>query len=191
MDLEYRFPFSDPDFEELEGIAHRGNYDLTKHQEYSGQKLDYLDPERNNERYLPHVIEPSAGLTRAVLAILSEAYTEDPERPSGVYMNFTPAMAPKKAAILPLTAKGEHVPLATELYMALRENYNVDLDIKQNIGKRYARQDEIGTPFCFTIDDETVEDRTVTVRHRNTMDQKRIKMDDVPEFMAGQIMKNC
>lgn len=183
LDLEYRFPFSDPDYEELEGIAHRGNYDLTKHQEYSGQKLDYLDPERNNERYLPHVIEPSAGLTRAVLAILSEAYTEDPERPSGVYMNFTPAMAPKKAAILPLTAKKEHVPLASELYMALREQYNVDLDIKQNIGKRYARQDEIGTPFCFTIDNQTIEDKTVTVRHRNTMEQDRLKMEDVPEFM--------
>ena len=187
VDLEYKFPFSEPDFEELEGIAHRGDYDLKKHQEYSGQKLDYIDPDRNNERYIPHVIEPSAGLTRATLAILSEAYTPDSDRPSGVYMNFHPKIAPKKAAILPLTAKEDHVPLASELYMALREQYNVDLDIKQNIGKRYARQDEIGTPFCFTIDNDTIKDRTVTIRHRNTMEQDRIRIEDVSEFMAKQM----
>ena len=184
FDIEYKFPFTDPGFGELEGIAYRGDYDLGQHQKFSGQKLDYIDPERGNERYTPHVIEPAAGLTRGVLAVLSEAYTEDPNRPSGVYMNFTPAMAPKKAAILPLTAKDDHVPMARELYMALRENYNVDLDIKQNIGKRYARQDEIGTPFCFTIDNDSLSDKTVTVRWRNTMEQSRIKIDDVPAFMA-------
>lgn len=186
-DIEFKFPFTDPGYGELEGIAHRKNFDLSQHEEHSGQKMKYVDPERNNEQYIPHVIEPAAGLTRGVLAILSDAYTEDPNRPSGVYMDFAPSMAPKKAAILPLTAKDDHVPLATELYMALREQYNVDLDIKQNIGKRYARQDEIGTPFCFTIDNETIDNRTVTVRHRNTMEQERIKMEDVPAFMAKNL----
>ena len=113
-----------------------------------------MDPV-TNERFIPHVIEPAAGLTRGVLALLCEAYTVDPNRPAGMYMNFHPSIAPKKAAILPLTAKDDHVPLATQLYMDLREEFNIDLDIKQNIGKRYARQDEIGTPFCFTIDDQS------------------------------------
>jgi glycyl-tRNA synthetase len=110
-DIEYRFPFSAPGYGGLEGIAHRCDFDLTQHQEFSGLKLGYLDQVKN-ERYMPHVIEPSAGLTRGVLALICEAYTVDKERPSGVYLNFTPAMAPKKAAILPLTAKEDHVPIA-------------------------------------------------------------------------------
>ncbi len=186
-DIEYRFPFTAPGFGELEGVAHRCDFDLKAHAEASGQKLDYLDPARDNERYVPHVIEPAAGLTRGVLALICEAYTPDPNRPSGVYLNFHPSVAPKKAAILPLTAKEEHVPLATKLYMELREDFPVDLDIKQNIGKRYARQDEIGTPFCFTIDNDTIEDQTVTVRHRNTMKQERIVMDNVAEYMRKEM----
>ncbi len=186
IDFEYQFPFSGDGFDELEGIAHRGNFDLTQHQEFSKTKLEYIDPQ-SNERYLPDVIEPSAGLTRGVLALICETYTPDPERPSGVYLNFTPAMAPKKAAILPLTAKDEHVPLATELYMQLREHYDIDLDIKQNIGKRYARQDEIGTPYCFTIDNDTLADQTVTVRDRNTMAQERIKMGEILPFMQEKM----
>lgn len=186
-DIEYRFPFTYPDFGELEGIAHRCDFDLTQHQEHSKQKLEYLDPERDNEKYIPHVIEPASGLTRGVLAILCEAYTPDPNRPSGVYLNFTPAMAPKKAAILPLTAKGEHPELAQKLYMALREDFAVDLDIKQNIGKRYARQDEIGTPYCFTIDNDTIDDGTVTVRERNTMAQERIAMDKVHAYLSEKM----
>ncbi len=186
IDVEYRFPFAAPGFDELEGIAHRGNFDLTQHQEFSGQKLEYYD-QAANERYLPHVIEPSTGLTRGVLALICEAYTLDENRPSGVYMNFHPSMAPKKAAILPLTAKEEHVPLATKLYLDLREEFVVDLDVKQNIGKRYARQDEIGTPYCFTIDNETITDQTVTVRDRNTMSQERIHMDKVKQFLREKI----
>jgi glycyl-tRNA synthetase len=186
IDIEYQFPFAYPEFDELEGIAHRGCYDMTKHQEYSGQKLEYMDPV-TNERYLPHVIEPAAGLTRAVLAVLSEAYTVDESRPSGVYLNFHPSVAPKKAAILPLTAKEEHVPIAQKLYMALREEFAVDLDIKQNIGKRYARQDEIGTPYCFTIDNDTVADGTVTVRDRNTMSQERISLDSVASYLRENL----
>jgi len=183
IDFEYQFPFSGEGYDELEGIAHRGNYDLTQHSEFSGTKLEYLDQANNNERFMPHVIEPSAGLSRGVLALICQAYTIDESRPSGVYMNFTPAMAPKKAAILPLTAKEEHVPLAQKLYLELREDFAVDLDIKQNIGKRYARQDEIGTPYCFTIDNDTIADQTVTVRDRNSMAQDRIHMDKVSDYL--------
>ncbi len=186
IDVEYRFPFAAPDFDELEGIAHRGNYDLTQHQEFSGQKLDYFD-QAENKRYLPHVIEPSTGLTRGVLALICQAYTVDENRPSGVYLNFHPSMAPKKAAILPLTAKEHHVEIAQKLYMELRDEFVVDLDIKQNIGKRYARQDEIGTPYCFTIDNETLEDNCVTVRDRNTMAQIRIPLDKVKAFLREKI----
>lgn len=187
FDIEYKFPFTAPDFGELEGIAYRTDYDLTQHQEHSGEKMAYVDPERDNERYIPHVIEPAAGLTRGVLALLCEAYTVDPNRPSGVYLNFKPSIAPKKAAILPLTAKDGQPEIAEKLYMALREEFAVDLDIKQNIGKRYARQDEIGTPFCFTIDNDTVADGTVTVRERNTMAQERIALDQVPAYLRAKI----
>lgn len=188
IDVEYRFPFAAPGFDELEGIAHRGCFDLTQHQEFSGTKLEYFD-QAANKRFMPHVIEPSTGLTRGVLALICQAYTVDESRPSGVYLNFHPAMAPKKAAILPLTAKEEHVPTAQKLYMDLREEFAVDLDIKQNIGKRYARQDEIGTPYCFTVDNDTLEDQTVTVRDRNTMAQHRIHMDKVKDFLREKILK--
>ncbi len=187
IDIEFQFPFTYPGFGELEGIAHRCDFDLTQHQEHSGQKLEYIDPERDNERYIPHVIEPAAGLTRGMLAVLCEAYTVDPDRPSGVYLNFHPKVAPKKAAILPLTAKDGHPEKAEQLYMELREHFPVDLDIKQNIGKRYARQDEIGTPYCFTIDGQTMEDGTITVRERNTMAQERISMDNALAYLREKI----
>ncbi|MEM7679529.1 MAG: glycine--tRNA ligase [Pseudomonadota bacterium] len=186
-DIEYKFPFTAPGYGELEGIAHRCDFDLKQHQEHSGQKLEYMDPTDSKNRFIPHVIEPAAGLTRGVLAILCEAYTVDESRPSGLYMNFTPALAPKKAAILPLTAKEDHVPTAQKLYMDLREDFVVELDVKQNIGKRYARQDEIGTPFCFTIDNETAEDHSVTVRERNTMSQERIALDKVKDYMREKM----
>lgn len=185
-DIEYRFPFTAPDFGELEGIAHRCDFDLTQHQKYSGTKMEYRDPV-SNEVFMPHVIEPAAGLTRGVLALITEAYTPDPSRPSGVYLNLHPALAPKKAAILPLTAKDGHPEIATKLYMELRADFAVDLDIKQNIGKRYARQDEIGTPYCFTIDNQTAEDQTVTVRERNTMAQERIGLDHVADYLRRNI----
>ena len=186
IDVEYRFPFSAPEFDELEGIAHRGCFDLTQHQEFSGTKLEYFD-QAENKRFLPHVIEPSTGLTRGVLALICQAYTVDENRPSGVYLDFHPSMAPKKAAILPLTAKDEHVPIAQELYLNLRDEFVVDLDVKQNIGKRYARQDEIGTPYCFTVDNDTITDQTVTVRDRNTMAQERIHLDKVKSFLREKI----
>lgn len=187
IDVEYRFPFTAPDFGELEGIAHRGNFDLTQHAEFSGQKLEYFD-QAENKRFVPHVIEPSTGLTRGVLALICQAYTVDKNRPSGVYLNFHPSMAPLKAAILPLTAKEEHVPIAQKLYLDLRHEFAVELDIKQNIGKRYARQDEIGTPYCFTVDNDTISDQTVTVRDRNTMAQERIHMDKVKDFLREKIV---
>ena len=187
FDIEYKFPFTAPGFGELEGIAYRTDYDLTQHQTHSGQSMLYTDPDDPKNRYIPHVIEPAAGLTRGVLALLCEAYTPDPNRPSGVYLNFHPKIAPKKAAILPLTAKEGHPEKAEKLYMELREEFAVDLDIKQNIGKRYARQDEIGTPFCFTIDNDTMADDTVTVRERNTMAQERIGMDRVAEYLRGKM----
>lgn len=187
FDIEYKFPFTAPGFGELEGIAYRTNYDLTQHQEHSGQKMEYIDPDDPKNRYIPHVIEPAAGLTRGVLALLCEAYTPDPNRPSGVYLNFHPKIAPKKAAILPLTAKDGQPEKAEKLYMELREEFPVDLDIKQNIGKRYARQDEIGTPFCFTIDNDTMADDSVTVRERNTMAQERINMGKVAEYLRTKM----
>lgn len=186
-DIEYKFPFTDPEFGELEGVAYRGDFDLTQHQEHSGTKMEYIDPADNKNRFVPHVIEPAAGLTRGVLALICEAYTVDENRPSGVYLNFHPSVAPKKAAILPLTAKPEHAEPATKLYLSLREEFAIDLDIKQNIGKRYARQDEIGTPYCFTIDNDTLEDGTVTVRDRNTMAQDRIKIEDVAGYLRERV----
>lgn len=191
VDVEYKFPFTAPGYGELEGIAHRCDFDLKQHQEHSGTKMEYLDQANNNERYIPHVIEPAAGLTRGVLALICEAYTVDENRPSGLYLNLHPALAPKKAAILPLTAKDEHAEPATEIYLALREEFAVDLDIKQNIGKRYARQDEIGTPYCFTIDGQTLEDGTVTVRDRNTMEQHRIHKDEIAAFLRENIKAIC
>ncbi|MGE4313979.1 MAG: glycine--tRNA ligase [Pseudobdellovibrionaceae bacterium] len=187
VDIEYQFPFTYPGFGELEGIAHRCDYDLTQHQAHSGTKMEYIDPDDNTKRYLPHVIEPAAGLTRGVLTVLCEAYTVDPSRPSGMYLNFKPSVAPKKAAILPLVAKDGMPELATKLYMELREEMPVDLDIKQNIGKRYARQDEIGTPYCITIDGESLTDQTVTIRERNTMAQERIALDKVKAYLKEKL----
>ncbi len=185
-DIEYRYPFTAPGFGELEGIAHRGCYDLTQHQEHSGAKLTYFDQERN-EHYLPHVIEPAAGLSRGVLVLLCEAYTPDPERPSKVYMKFHPRMAPIKAAIFPLVAKDGMPEVAQKLYDELRTKYAVQLDVKQNIGKRYARMDEAGTPYCFTIDGQTLEDQTITVRERDTLSQERINIDQVGSYLAERI----
>lgn len=186
LDIEFMFPFSAPGFGELEGIAHRKDFDLSQHQKFSGLKLEYRDPE-TNETFIPHVIEPSAGLTRGVLALLCQAYTVDEKRPSGMYLDFSPKIAPKKAAILPLMSKGEQADYATKVYMDLREHFPVDLDIKQNIGKRYARQDEIGTPFCITVDSDTMTDNTVTVRHRNTMQQERVSTDKLRTFIQEKM----
>lgn len=188
-DIEYRFPFTDPGFGELEGIAHRTDYDLVQHAKHSGynDRMKYYDQEKN-ERYFPHIIEPSAGADRGALALLCEAFTEDPSRPSGVVMKFHPRMAPIKAGIFPLVDKDGMPEIARKLYMDLRKKmFNVQLDVKQSIGKRYARMDEAGTPFCFTIDTQTLSDQTVTVRHRDTLLQERIAISQVPQFLEDKI----
>lgn len=187
-DIEYRFPFTDPGFGELEGIAHRTDYDLRQHAKHSGQdeRFMYYDQEAN-ERYFPHIIEPSAGLDRGVLALLCEAYTDDPGRPSGVFMKFHPRMAPIKAGIFPLVDKEGMPEIAKELYLELRKKWNVQFDVKQTIGKRYARMDEAGTPYCFTVDTQTLVDQTVTVRFRDTALQERLSISQVPKFLAEKI----
>ncbi|MFT5424162.1 MAG: glycyl-tRNA synthetase [Phycisphaerales bacterium] len=208
-DIEYRFPFTAPGYGELEGIAHRTDFDLRQHAEHSGlgDKLKYFDTvlqaklqgeglpkEEINKRskYFPHVIEPSAGLDRGVLAILCEAYTEDPDRASGVYMKFHPRMAPIKAAVFPLVRKDGMPEKAAELTKTLRKQFGhlgfIETDEKQSIGKRYARMDEAGCPFCFTIDGQTLEDGTVTCRERDTQTQTRLAMDEVAGFLREKLL---
>jgi glycyl-tRNA synthetase len=201
-DVEYKYPFTAPDFGELEGIADRTDFDLKQHAEHSGlgDKLKYFDPARGElakngqpkgERYFPHCIEPAAGLDRGVLALLCEAYTPDPERPAKVYMRFHPRMAPIKAAVFPLVNKDGMPEKARELHAALRQRFatlgSIEYDAKQSIGKRYARMDEAGCPFCFTIDGDTLNDNTVTVRNRDTLEQHRIKTEHAPDFLATQL----
>jgi glycyl-tRNA synthetase len=199
-DIEYRFPFTAPGFGELEGIAYRGNFDLTQHQKHSGAKLEYNDTTRGElaangqpkgERYLPHVIEPSAGLDRGVLALLCEAYTKDPSRPSPEFMKFHPRIAPIKAAVFPLVNKDGMPEVAERLHAELVKNFGrtglIETDPKQSIGKRYARMDEAGCPFCFTIDGDTLKDQTVTVRDRDTGAQQRIGIDHVSGFVRDRI----
>lgn len=202
VDIEYRYPFTAPEFGELEGIAHRGCFDLTQHQQHSGQKLDYFDQDlqlklkeqgasaeeiKAKSRYIPNVIEPASGLTRAVLVLLCESYTEDPNRPSGVFMKFDPKMAPIKAGIYPLVNKDGMPEVAEKLYMDLRTKFMCEYDAKAAIGKRYARMDEIGTPYCFTIDGDTLKDQTVTVRERDTLKQERISIDKVRAYLAERL----
>jgi glycyl-tRNA synthetase len=188
-DVEYRFPFTAPGYGELEGIAHRADFDLRQHAEHCGKgdKMRYLDQERGNARYFPHVIEPSAGADRGTLALLCEAYTPDDSRPSKVYMKFTPRMAPIKAGIFPLVNKDGMPEVAEKLYKQVRRKFVCQLDVKQNIGKRYARMDEAGTPYCFTVDGDTLSDQTITVRDRDTTEQFRINIDQVLPFLEEKI----
>jgi glycyl-tRNA synthetase len=187
-DIEYRFPFTAPGFGELEGVAHRSDFDLRQHATHCGKgdKMRYFDQERN-ERYFPHVIEPSAGADRGTLALLCEAYTPDPARPSGVVMKFHPRMAPVKAGVFPLVNKDGMPEVAERLYRDLRKRHVVEYDPKQSIGKRYARMDEAGTPYCFTIDGDTLTSQTVTVRHRDTLEQSRIAIDQVPAWLDERL----
>ncbi len=199
-DVEYRFPFTAPGFGELEGIAHRGNYDLTQHQKHSGVKLDYFDTDRGEllpngskkgERYMPHCIEPAAGLDRGVLAILCEAYTKDASRPSPEILKLHPRLAPIKAAVFPLVNKDGMPEVADALVGELTAKFGrlgfIETDAKQSIGKRYARMDEAGCPYCFTIDGETLTNQTVTVRDRDTGKQDRIALDKVVGFLAEKL----
>jgi glycyl-tRNA synthetase len=199
-DVEYRFPFTAPGFGELEGIAHRGCFDLTQHQQHSGAKMEYNDTERGEilpnggrrgERYIPHCIEPAAGLDRGVLALICEAYSRDESRPSPEVMKFHPRIAPIKAAVFPLVAKDGMPEVAEKLHAELSQRFwrqgAVEMDEKQTIGKRYARMDEAGCPYCFTIDGETLTGQTVTVRDRDSGTQERIGIDKVGAFLAEKI----
>jgi len=188
-DIEYRFPFTAPDFGELEGVSHRADYDLRQHAQHCGKgdKMRYFDQERN-ERYFPHVIEPSAGADRGTLALLCEAYTPDESRASGVFMRFDPRMAPVKAGIFPLVNKDGLPEIGERLYRELRKRWTVEYDAKQSIGKRYARMDEAGTPYCIAIDGETRDAGAVTIRDRDTQQQERVALDRVAEWLAERIV---
>ena len=180
-DIEFMFPFG---WGELWGIADRTDFDLTQHQNHSGESMEYID-QITNERYVPYVVEPSLGADRVALAFLCEAYDEEEVGEGDVrtVLRLHPALAPVKAAVLPLSKKlGDK---ADEVYQKLIKKYNCEYDDAGSIGKRYRRQDEIGTPVCITIDFDTLEDESVTVRDRDTMEQKRIKIEELDSYMAN------
>jgi len=182
-DFEFLFPFG---WGELWGVADRTDYDLTQHSEHSGQPMDYFDPE-TNEKYIPYVIEPSLGADRVLLAFLCDAYDEETDEKGDVrtVMHFHPALAPFKAAVLPLSKKLSEK--ATEIYSELSKDFMIDFDDAGSIGKRYRRQDEIGTPICITYDFDSVEDKCVTVRDRDTMEQKRIPIAELKAYIAEAV----
>jgi glycyl-tRNA synthetase len=185
-DIEYAFPFTD--WGELWGIASRTDYDLTRHQETSGEPMDYFDDELN-EKYIPYVVEPSLGADRVVLAFLCEAYDEEnlgtEEAPDiRTVLRFHPALAPVKIGVLPLSKKLNEG--AEKIYAQLSKKYNCEFDDRGNIGKRYRRQDEIGTPFCVTYDFESETDNMVTVRFRDSMEQERVAIADLDAYFADK-----
>ena len=193
VDIEYRFRFGGTEFAELEGIANRTDFDLRTHSEKSGVDLSYFDQDKG-ERWVPYVIEPAAGLTRAVLAFLLDAYHEDeaPNTKGGVdtrtVLRLDRRLAPVKAAVLPLSRNADLSPKARDLAAQLRRNWNVDFDDAQAIGRRYRRQDEIGTPFCITVDFDTLQDHAVTVRERDAMTQERVALDQVEGYLATRLV---
>src|SRR6185312_1236325 len=175
-DIEYLYPIG---WSELEGIANRGDFDLRQHAEYSGQKLEYVDT-ASGERYVPHVIEPAAGVGRTVLALLCDAYDEDEiEGEARTVLRLSPAVAPVKVAVLPLLRKDGHPEKAREIYLELREHVSAEYDEGGAIGRRYRRQDEIGTPLAVTVDHQTLEDDTVTLRDRDTLEQERVAVSEL------------
>jgi len=183
-DIDYKFPFG---FKELEGIHYRTDYDLSQHSEFSGKDLSYRDP-KTNEKYIPHVVETSVGVDRTFLAVLTDAYTEEilKDGTERVVMKFPKKLAPIKIAVFPLLKnKPQLVEKAHEVFDDLKKKYMCEFDMSGNIGKRYRRQDEIGTPFCVTIDFDTLEkDDSVTVRDRDTMEQTRVKISDLDNYFA-------
>ena len=193
VDIEYRFGFVGGEWGELEGIANRTDFDLKTHSEHSGKDLMYRDPV-TNEKYYPYVIEPSAGLTRSLMAFLVDAYDEDeaPNAKGGVdkrtVLRLDKRLAPFKAAVLPLSKSAELLPTAEKIAADLRQYWNIDYDVTQAIGKRYRRQDEIGTPYCITVDFDTLEDNAVTVRDRDTMAQDRVPISGLVEYLGAKLI---
>ncbi len=184
VDVEYQFPFG---FKEVEGIHSRTDFDLKQHQEVSRKKIQYFDPEVN-KNYIPYVVETSVGADRLFLMLLCNAYTvevtgEADQQKSRTYLKLHPALAPVKAAILPLTKKDGLPEKALEIYKSLKGDFNVFYEEAASIGKRYTRQDLIGTPFCIAVDHQSLEDNTVTIRHRDSTDQERIKIDALSQFL--------
>ena len=190
IDLEYRFGFQGSEWGELMGIANRTDYDLSSHSEASGSKLQYFD-QASGDRYTPYVIEPSFGLTRSMMAFLVDAYTEDeaPNTKGGtdtrIVLKLDPRLSPVKAAVPPLSRNEKLSPKARELAATLRKNWNVDFDDAGAIGRRYRRQDEIGTPFCITVDFDSLDDDAVTIRKRDDMSQERVAIAEVPAYIAA------
>ncbi len=184
IDILYKYPWG---FDELWGIASRTDFDLKAHQEKSGEVLDYTDPQ-TNEKYVPYVVEPSLGVERLLLAVLTESYKEEvlENNTERIVLKMHPFLTPYKAAILPLIRK-KHEDKALELFKKLSKDFSVVYDETQTIGRRYRRQDQIGTPFCITVDDQTIEDNTVTVRFRDTMEQIRLNIDELKEFIEEKI----
>ncbi|TSE00075.1 glycine--tRNA ligase [Skermania sp. ID1734] len=193
VDIEYRFCFQGSEWGELEGVANRTDFDLTTHSKHSGTELSYFD-QVTGERYIPYVIEPAAGLTRSLMAFLVDAYAEDeaPNAKGGVdkrtVLRLDRRLAPIKAAVLPLSRNADLTPKARDLATALRQFWNVDFDDAGAIGRRYRRQDEIGTPFCITVDFDTLDDQAVTVRERDSMEQDRVALDQVPGYLAQRLI---
>ena len=193
VDIEYKFHFGGSEWGELEGVANRTDFDLKTHSEHSGTDLSYYD-QATEERYTPYVIEPAAGVGRPLMAFLIDAYTEEqaPNAKGGtdtrVVLKLDPRLAPVKAAVLPLSRNADLTPKARDLAAALRKHWNVDFDDAGAIGRRYRRQDEIGTPFCLTVDFDTLDDQAVTVRSRDTMAQERVALDQVEAYLAARLI---
>jgi glycyl-tRNA synthetase len=175
-DVEFLFPWG---WDELEGIANRGDYDLTQHAKHSGERLEYFD-QTTNEHYVPHVIEPAAGATRTMMAFLLAAYDEEEVNGEArTVLRLHPRLAPYQVAVLPLSKKDTLTPVARQVFDLLSPHLMCDYDETQAIGRRYRRQDEVGTPVCITVDFDTLDDNAVTVRDRDTMEQTRLPIDDL------------
>ena len=193
VDIEYRFNFTGSEWGELEGVANRTDFDLTTHTQHSGQELSFFD-QASGERYTPYVIEPAAGLGRSLMTFLVDAYAEDeaPNTKGGVdkrvVLRLDPRLAPIKVAVLPLSRNSDLTPKARDLAARLRQHWMVDVDDAGAIGKRYRRQDEIGTPYCVTVDFDTLEDQAVTIRDRDSMNQERVGLDQVEGYLAQRLI---
>jgi glycyl-tRNA synthetase len=185
-DVEYLYPIG---WSELEGVANRGNFDLTQHAKHSGEKLEWKDPQ-TGEAYIPHVIEPAAGVGRTILALLCEAYdTDELGGEERTVLRLHPSVAPVKVAVLPLLRKAGHPELARDVYESLRRKMSAEYDDGGAIGRRYRRQDEIGTPYAVTIDHQSTEDRTVTLRDRDTLQQERVPIDELADVLEQRVSR--
>jgi len=193
VDVEYRFGFSSGEFGELEGVANRTDFDLSTHSKHSGVDLSFFDQAKDT-RWTPYVIEPAAGLTRSLMAFLVDSYTEDeaPNAKGGVdtrtVLKLDRRLAPIKVAVLPLSRDEKLSPMAKELAQELRANWMVDFDDAGAIGRRYRRHDEIGTPFAVTVDFDSLDDKAVTVRERDTMAQERVALSELTSYLAGHLV---